>query len=721
MLRSKPPSFPGTAVSATANTKDADDTEAVKTRPLLSAQLLRHVFGDADGLCMYPRPVLTNASFDSLEPLVLPVPRQWEYMQTVGQLLPTLANTKKNVSAIVQHLNEASDTRQALREFKKRRMDRDSKLFCNATQQLASCTLDVVEPPPAPSLSQIARMEPGESRWQQQRHADDPYDDELVPSSNENVAIPVDGGDSDDDDADDDTTRGRGGSDILQCLALAGLGLSTAAHENPRPPSSLHTNKAALVPQAGMPAPFSRPIRIDSFNYWANALKVTGMRRQDFLPIEVSLIENGMRIVEQIEKLMNAKPHYNAGPLIDPETGNPIGKLASPFSASDEMSAQDAATIHTFTDYTLVNSHLPRFILWMAPGDQLTDMMMGLPFLQVAPAVTGGTNRTKGLRQDLIYSIGRVSVYRAERKNWNDCLSSYWTKHYHAQRANMTRCGMSNCCVDFIVEYPRAMFIDRSSNHVSAAHGSYHHQQQPPQQPPVGQHLTQLDILMQEYGKHRAIEASTLQQSGIHTRRTIHLFDTVNMVLDDIRKLLEHGCAKYQNRVDHRPVCFTPDTSVSSSEMLSNKGRKSDLDNRHQFVVAFHASQMGVAERPCHALYDRYHSIRDLIMAYEKCDPDERDDMLLREVAYKDEAKYTLFGVAEEEETATEMNAKLAKGKRKSAAGSASGKGGKGASKAPFGAVLSARIHRFLYNLPAKVPKQSKARANRNNGPNDMQ
>jgi len=619
-------------------------------RPPISSNLLHDVFEGVMCMKVVPWHVMQNTTGVDVSDetqLMLPLPCEFEFMQTYGQLLPSKQPTLTTASFYGG--DEQVDNRQAVADWKRNRMKRARNMFSHWTHQTASCV--VVN------------------------------DDDAAVATEDHF-----GGSTGDHHHDDDDNVCNGANagrpSIMQ--TLHDIGFAT-----PVP-----TTKVVGVPRQSFELR-SQNVSLAAYDSFANERELTSHRKALTAVTRKQLQQMNAR-VKMIEKLMNSKAcHYYAGPLESVETGERMTALSWPFTFSDEMEDADKALLRSLVPKQYVNSDKPPFILWGAAGDPIMAMLQSLPFVQIAPVKDkASVGKDRGFRQDLGYSIGTVSLYRAERKDWYDCINSYKNGHFQAQRATMTRCGMPNCCVDFIVEFPSGFM--RLENGASSGGGGGMVSLASTTQ------TTSVEVLMEEFAMHRAIEATTLHQFGIHTRRTVNFFDTVNVLLDDVYKILEHGAAKFANRMDNRSVCFTPDTTLSASEALSSVGRKSDLDSRHQFVMSFKSSLMQITERSLHALYDRYGSVAKLVAAYVACPENDRDSMLIREVQLKDQNKYSIFGVKENEEDdfASVANAKAA---------------GKRAPKnsAPFGPATSARIHRFLFNLPPLETKQSKGRANR--------
>jgi len=587
--------------------------------------------------------------------LMLPMPCEFEFMQTYGQLLPE-SRSKFTQSTLIMESDVGGASsyanRTAVTDWQRNRMKRARNMYSHWKHQSASCVRH------------------------ESVHLDDVTHTAAV-GGDDDHGYPHD---------DDDATP----SGIMETLHDIGFVSDDATlHEHSTTTTRRVTPKVWEIR--------SQNVSLAAYDSFACERALTSHRKPLTAVTRKQLHQMNAR-VKKIETIINSSAcHYYAGPLEHAETGQRMTKLSWPFTYSDEMEDADRELLRTLVPKHYVNSNKPPFILWGAAGDPIMCMLESLPFVQIAPIkdkVATYGSKDRGLRQDLGYSVGTVSLYRAERKDWYDCMSSYKLGRYQAQRATMTRCGMPNCCVDFIVEFPSGFMRLESGGTGSGGGGMMSLD--------ATNQTSSVDVLMDEFAMHRAIESTTLHQYGIHTRRTINFFDTVNELLDDVYKILEHGATKFSNRMENRSVCFTPDTTMSASEAMPSIGRKSDLDSRHQFVMFFKSSLMQMTERSLHALYDRYGSVAKLIAAYNACPENDRDGMLVREVHLKDQNKYSIFGVKEneEDEFASVANAKAA-GKRAPR------------NTAPFGPTTSARIHRALFNLPPLEPKQSKGRANR--------
>jgi hypothetical protein len=369
--------------------------------------------------------------------------------------------------------------------------------------------------------------------------------------------------------------------------------------------------------------------------------------------------------VAHIRKFANDKQcKVYVGPLEQEmwENGEVIGRkpiegLTCPFNDSAEMDDDYKLILERSIPRHYKNSSKPTVVLWGAAGDPVLDMLQGLPFLQIVPAVA--KNGNNGIRQDTILSVGHYSVDRNERKAWQDALKSYYTNHYQAQRAMMSRCGMPNCCVSFLHEDPEDCDFSRQGFDLGKFSS---------------------ELLMQ-----RKIESTTLQVHGIHTRRSWHLFDSVLMLLCDIGAIMKHGSGRYIQRCKSQALCGIRDTTTTATEVLTGVGRKSDLDHRHQFMGSFKSVLMRLEDAALEALYDTYPNHAALIKAYERTPEELRDELLETTVKYKDAQRFSMFG------------SKAATARQKK----------------PFGPTASMRIHRMLYGLPMPEAKQSKGRTNR--------
>jgi hypothetical protein len=646
MLRTKPRGKqPRHDVHNEASSRDDDDDATVNNamikRPPLTRQLLQDVFeGDID-MTIIPYSLANRCDpSETGDEYIAIQPRDFQFMNTCGQMIGTQPS-------IASYMAMTNAQRSSDREWKRARMN--TALTCDTLWD-----------------RHVREWQPRDTALCSTFHTGDEshhHDDDVADESHDAVHVR-------------DQRGFEGGRP-------PSLGETMARLDPRRPPPT-------IVPEKVIDATFhgdtgKNGINVSLRSYDAFACQRSLKSHKERLnPVTEQMLHQMNERVRRIETEMN-KPscHYYAGPLEHVETNERVTKMSWPFVHGDEMEETDKELLRTLIPKKFTNAHKPPFILWGAAGDPIMELLAPLPFVQMAPVKDkASVGKDRGFRQDLGYSIGTVSLYRMERKDWTDCMESYTSRHYQAQRATMSRSGLPSCCMDFIVEFPKCL-LDGSLTSSNGPNNT-------------------LDMFMKDYAMHRAIEATTLHEYGIHTRRTLHLFDTVNHILDDIHKILEHGAAKFSKRMDGHSTCFTPDTTTTASAVLSNVGRKSDLDQRHQFVMAFNSSLMQMSERSLHALFEQYGSVSNLIQAYLKCPESQRDDMLTREVQFKDAHKYSIFGVKDDEDDdVSSANAQIA-GKKKAPK-----------PKAPFGPATSARIHRFLFSLPPLEPKTTKGRAKR--------
>lgn len=397
---------------------------------------------------------------------------------------------------------------------------------------------------------------------------------------------------------------------------------------------------------------------------------------------------------------------YYAGPLVDPYTQERIvEKLRWPFDLDDTMSDSDWKEMRALVPHGQPNAHKQPFVFWLPKGEPIAHFFEKLPFVQIVSPMDK-VNHPDGFRHDVGMSIGASGIRISERKDWYDQLGSYMSGHYQGQRATMSRSTIGNCHTDFMAEYPS--WVTDGSLAVQHGDGTVR---------AVGGLVLTPEMVEHEFGMNDAIESTTLHTYGIHTRRPIHMFHTVSLLLAGIHKILEKGDVRYQNRAAGLPTCFTPDSKMSASDgvKIGKVGHKTDLQARDRFVLSF-CSWMTIAKHALHALFDTYKSHEGLIKAYLDCPEDQRDLMLMNEVSFKDLATYNMFDLDVNDPLLDTGGIQVKKGGGGGGGGAARGSsaGAKQAPiKRPFGKMLSTRIHRFLFGLPDPVTKARGGRKER--------